>query len=382
MTTAQLSPTEAHTPQKRTGTRVWLLVLIAIIAAAVWYSIAYERTPRVVLITSGDGPYWDPVIQGAQDAAKEFDVKLEVERIKSDPYVQADVIKKRMAEKGLDGIAISPLNASIQANLLADAAANKTLVTLDSDAPVTGRLLFVGTDNYAAGRAAGENVKAALPDGGEVIICLGNPDKENTQHRRQGVIDELLDRDEQPNRTPDALDKPIKGEKYTIVTTLVDESNPEKATQLAADALKANANVKCFVGLLGYSAPAICTALDQAGKAGQVKVVGFDVSKATEELVDRGTIYATIMQDQYGCGFHAVRVLADRAKGIKGGLPLFQVHALGYQSIRKDNLADAQMKRQHPMAPANPDGGAAPAGAEVQPAAAEAPTTAPTAPTS
>ena len=70
MTTAQLSPAEAHAPQKRAGTRVWLLVLIAIIAAAVWYSIAYERTPRVVLITSGDGPYWDPVIPGAQDAAK------------------------------------------------------------------------------------------------------------------------------------------------------------------------------------------------------------------------------------------------------------------------------------------------------------------------
>ena len=86
------------------------------------------------------------------------------------------------------------------------------------------------------------------------------------------------------------------------------------------------------------------------------------------------------MQDQYGCGFHAVRVLADRAKGIKGGLPLFQAHALGYQAIRKDNLADARMKRQHPMTPAVPD--AAPDGAEVQPAAAEAPTTAPSAPTS
>jgi ribose transport system substrate-binding protein len=380
MTTAQLSPAEPHAPQKRTGTRVWLLVLIAIIAAAVWYSIAYERTPRVVLITSGDGPYWDPVIQGAQDAAKEFDVKLEVERIKSDPYVQADVIKKRMAEHGLDGIAISPLNASIQANLARRRRREQDAGHARLRRARHGPLLFVGTDNYAAGRAAGENVKAALPDGGEVIICLGNPDKENTQHRRQGVIDELLDRDEQPTRTPDALDKPVKGEKYTIVTTLVDESNPEKATQLAADALKANANVKCFVGLLGYSAPAICAALDQAGKAGQVKVVGFDVSKATEELVDKGTIYATIMQDQYGCGFHAVRVLADRAKGIKGGLPLFQVHALGYQSIRKDNLADAQMKRQHPMSPAVPD--AAPAGAEVQPAAAEAPTTAPTAPTS
>jgi ribose transport system substrate-binding protein len=381
MTTAQLSPTEARAPQQRAGTRVWLLLLIVIIAAAIYFAFVHERTPRLVLITSGDGPYWDPVIAGAQEAARQFDVKLEVDRIKSDPYVQADVIKRRMAERSVDGIAISPLNASIQANLLADAAANKTLVTLDSDAPVTGRLLFVGTDNYAAGREAGQNVKAALPDGGEVIICLGNPDKENTQHRRQGVIDELLDRDDQPLRTPDALDKPIKGERYTIVSTLVDESNPEKATQLAAEAMKANPNVKCFVGLLGYSAPAIVAALDQAGKGGQVKVIGFDVSQESQDAIDKGAIFATIMQDQYGCGFHAIRVLADRAKGIKGGLPLFQVHALGYQSIRKDNLADARRKIGQPMAPAVPRE-AVPAGAETTPAASEAPTTAPAAPTS
>ena len=64
-------------------------------------------------------------------------------------------------------------------------------------------------------------MKEAIPEGGEVIICLGNPDKENTQHRRQGVIDELLDRPAEPNRIPDPLDTPLKGEKYTIVQTLV-----------------------------------------------------------------------------------------------------------------------------------------------------------------
>jgi ribose transport system substrate-binding protein len=368
-------------PQKRTGTRVWLLLLILIIAGAIWYAFGYERKPHVVLITSGDGAYWDPVIAGAQEAARQFDVTLDVERIKSDPYVQADVLKRRMDQKGIDGIAISPLNASIQANLLADAAAATTLVTLDSDAPVTGRLLFVGTDNYAAGREAGENVKAALPEGGEVIICLGNPDKENTQHRRQGVIDELLDRDSEPTRTPDALDKPIKGERYTIVTTLVDDSNPEKATQLAAEAIKANPNVKCFVGLLGYSAPAIVAALEQSGKAGQVKVVGFDVAQPTQDAIEKGNVYATIMQDQFGCGFHAVRVLADRARGVKGGLPLFQVHALGYRAIRKDNLADARQKAGQPMMPGLPTHDASPG--EVTPAAsANAPTTAPAGPTS
>jgi len=255
MTTAQSDPVTpvSREPQRKTGTRVWLLLLIAALAAVVWYKFAYVPSPRVALITSGDGPYWDPVIAGAKEAAKDFDVKLVVDRIKSDPFVQADVLKQRNEQRDIDAIAISPLNASIQANLLAEVAATKTLVTLDSDSPVTGRFLFVGTDNYAAGREAGAIVREALPEGGGLIISLGNADKENTQHRRQGVIDELLDRPEEPMRKPDAMDQPIKGEKYTIVATIVDESDPAKATELVAAALKADGNVKCVVGLLGYS---------------------------------------------------------------------------------------------------------------------------------
>ena len=368
MTTAQESAatspasSPASTPPStstdhRTGTsgrRIGLLILLALIIGlgAAWYLYGPHSRPHVVLITSGDGPYWDPVIAGAEEAAREFDVKLVVDRVKSDPYVQSDVIQKRAAERGVDGIAISPLNASSQANLLADVAGSTTLVTLDSDSPVTGRLCFVGTDNYAAGREAGENVRAAIPDGGDVILCLGNPEKENTLHRRQGVIDELLDRDHVPNRTPDGLDKPIKGERYTIVATLVDGSDPARATELATTALKDHPNVKCFVGLLGYSTPAVLAALETSGKLGGVKLVGFDVDDRTTAAIDAGHVYATIMQDQRGCGYHAVRILAGQARGVKGGLPLFQVHALPYRTIRKDNLADA--RGDGPAPPAAP----------------------------
>jgi len=373
MTTAQSDPVTpvSREPQRKTGTRVWLLLLIAALAAVVWYKFAYVPSPRVALITSGDGPYWDPVIAGAKEAAKDFDVKLVVDRIKSDPFVQADVLKQRNEQRDIDAIAISPLNASIQANLLAEVAATKTLVTLDSDSPVTGRFLFVGTDNYAAGREAGAIVREALPEGGGLIISLGNADKENTQHRRQGVIDELLDRPEEPMRKPDAMDQPIKGEKYTIVATIVDESDPAKATELVAAALKADGNVKCVVGLLGYSAPAIVKAVEQTGKAGQVKVIGFDVAEETKSGIEAGTVYATIMQDQWGQGYHAIRVLSDKARGIKGGLPLWQMHALPYRAIRKDNLADARLNAGAPGAAAKAPAAAGDTSGEAQPVAAE-----------
>ncbi len=55
--------------------------------------------------------------------------------------------------------------------------------------------MYIGMDNYAAGRACGELVKQALPDGGEVMLFIGRLEQDNSKYRRQGVIDVLMDRD-------------------------------------------------------------------------------------------------------------------------------------------------------------------------------------------
>ena len=53
---------------------------------------------------------------------------------------------------------------------------------------------FVGTNDYAAGQVAAEEVRSAIPDGGKVIISVGSVDMLNGRDRRQGLIDDLLDR--------------------------------------------------------------------------------------------------------------------------------------------------------------------------------------------
>jgi ribose transport system substrate-binding protein len=214
-----------------------------------------------------------------------------------------------------------------------------TLVTFDSDSPQSARLCFVGTDNYAAGRLCGLKVKEAAPGGGEVIISIGNLDKENGQRRRQGVIDELLDRPFKPDQEMDPADSAaLKGPQHTVVTTIVDGNDAAKATELVAAAIQANPNVKCIVGLNAYSTPAVLKALEQAGKAGQVRVVGFDNHADTLAGIDNGKVFATIVQDQFGCGFHTVRILAETARGDRSGLPMFQRRTLPVEIITKDNL--------------------------------------------
>lgn len=324
------------------------LLIIAVLAVAVlWYAGVFRGAPRVTIVTSGDGPYWDPVLAGAQDAARRYDVRLSVVRSKSDLSVQSQHIQSALRDRPA-GIAISPLDPDFQAPVLADVAANTTLVTFDSDSPVARRLCFVGTDNYAAGRLSGEAVKRAIPDGGEVVICMGFPNKDNTLRRRQGVIDELLDRPDDPHHRFDELDQPIKGERYAIVATLTDDGDREKAKRLAEEAVRSRPNVKCYVGLVSYSAPTVAQALKDAGRTGQAKVVSFDVDERTLNGIADGAIEATVMQDQYGLGYHAVRILAAEASGNRGELPAFQTHVLHSRLVTMENLEQARRDLTNP----------------------------------
>jgi len=343
MTTVD-TPTTAAPPRSRTARRiiVFLIVLIALMLLGHWAGV-FQPRPKVALVTASQGAYWDLIIKGAQSAADQKKVNLAIVQAKGDEPSQTQAIKNLVGQ-GFDGVAISPNDPQRQAAVLAEIAAEADLVTFDSDSNVSRRLCFIGTDNYDAGRMAGQQIRQAVPDGGEIILCIGSLDKENGQRRRQGVIDELLERTFERNREMDPVDSPIKEprSKYTIVATLVDGIDGTKAQQMASDALKKYPNVKCFAGLFAYSTPAILTALKDAGKLNKVQVVGFDTYDATLAGIDDGTVAATIMQDPFNIGYESVRVLADAARGERHALPLFQQFYLACDAVKKDNLAQTR----------------------------------------
>ena len=335
------APTGSHKTHSRAHVNVLRVIIIALLAVGLLaYFGAFKANPKVALVTSSDTPYWDLVIKGANEAANMYDAKVTIVRSKGDVDSQNQAIRDLLKQK-FDGIAISPVNPTEQAGLLADVAAQTTLVTFDSDSPLSSRLCFVGTDNYAAGRQCGDQVRNACPDGGEVAIVCASIGKENVAHRRQGVIDELIDRPYVPEQAIDPVDAPLKGKKYTIVATIEDNVDAAKSTALVGELLKSHPDLKCIVGLNSYSAPCILKALEAAGKAGKVQVVGFDADAQTLDGIRAGAVAATIVQDQFGCGFHTVRILAERARGERSGLPLFQRRTLPVEVMTKNNIAQS-----------------------------------------
>lgn len=330
--------TDTSTRPRKAHLLPYLIVLALLIALGIYvYSNAAPSRPRLAIVTASSGPYWDLIIRGAKDAADKYGARLDIVTPPSNLDAQTDAIRKLIGQ-GYGGVAVSPNDPVRQADTLSDLAAESKLVTFDSDSPISNRICFIGTDNYDAGRTAAQHVRDVVPEG-EVIIAIGSLEKQNGQQRRQGVIDELLDRSFEPQRPMDPVDAPLKGAKYTIAATLVDGINQEKAEQLATQALKDHPDVKAFVGLFAYSAPAILKALQLAGKLDKVQVIGFDANEDTLAGIEQGHVYATMLQDPYYIGNETVRILSEAVRGHRRAVPLFQQYNLACDPVTKQNVA-------------------------------------------
>lgn len=294
---------------------------------------------KVAYVTNGIDPFWTIAEAGAMAGGKEFDVDVEV---LMPPKGLVD--QKRMMEtllaNGIDGIAVSPIDAENQASFISDAAKRTNIITQDSDAPNSDRLCFIGMNNYTAGREAGKLVKKALPEGGDVAIFVGRLEQLNAQQRRQGVIDELLDR---PVSDVNALifdpnNAPIKGEKYTIVSTSTDNFDYAKAKSNAEDSMASNDSLSCMVGLFAYNMPACIEAVSSAGKLGDIKLVSFDEADGTLQGIQDGHVQGTVSQQPYEYGRQSVQVLAALARGNTDIIPENKFIEINATIVEKDNV--------------------------------------------
>jgi ribose transport system substrate-binding protein len=293
---------------------------------------------KVAYVTNGIDPFWNVAAAGAKAGAKEFDAEVEILMPKDLPD------QKRMIEgllaRGIDGIAISPIDATNQVGFIDEAAGRTNVITHDSDAPASKRLCFVGMDNYNAGRAAGKLVQEVLPDGGKIMIFVGRLEQLNAQQRRQGVIDEVLQR---PAQSQDALKLDpqageIKGGKYTFVGTRTDGFDYAKAKANAEDAMASTPDLACMVGLFAYNVPMCVEALKGAGKIGKIKVVSFDEQDVTLQGIKDGAVHGTVSQQPYQYGRHSVRILAGLARKDKSVLPPKGFLEVEIRVVKKDNV--------------------------------------------
>lgn len=294
---------------------------------------------QLAFVTNGVDPFWNIAAAGVQKAEEEFGVSCEVLMPPKGIVDQKRMIESALSN-GIDGLAISPIDAANQVAFINDACEVTKVITQDSDAPESERLCFVGMDNYKAGREAGKLVKEALPGGGKIMIYVGRLEQLNSQQRRQGVIDELLDR---PIPAPDAIqyDPPgreIAGATYIILGTRTDSFDYAKAKSNAEDTIASVPDIGCMVGLWAYNVPACLAAVKEANKVGEIQLVSFDEDNATLQGIADGAVHGTISQQPYEYGYHSVRILAGLARGDDTVLPENDFYEVPIVVVKKDNV--------------------------------------------
>ena len=132
-----------------------------------------EKKTKLAFVTNNASDFWTIARKGVEQADKELPA-VEVEfRIPADGTAaeQKRIVDDLLA-KGIAGMAISPVDPDNQTQLINDAAKQALVVTQDSDAPKSNRAFYIGTDNHAAGKQAGELIKEALPQGGKIMIFV------------------------------------------------------------------------------------------------------------------------------------------------------------------------------------------------------------------
>ncbi len=286
---------------------------------------------KLAFVTNNASDFWTIARSGCNQAAKDHP-DLEVDfQIPPDgtAATQKRIIDDLLA-RGVDGIAISPVDPSNQTQMLNDTAKQCLLVTQDSDAPQSDRACYLGTDNTAAGRQAGELIKQALPDGGKVVVFVGSLDAQNAHDRLAGIKEALA------------------GSKVEIIDTRTDDTDHVRAKANAADALVKDPDIACLVGLWSYNGPAIVNAVKEAGKTGTVKIVCFDEEEETLQGVRDGAIFATVVQQPYEFGRQSMELMDKYLGGDKSVVPEGKRIIIPTLPITKDKVEEfaARLKQQ------------------------------------
>jgi len=145
--------------------RLILTGLAAAVSAVLAIGPAQAADKTIAFVTNGSSDFWTIAHKGTDKAVAElkgYSVEFKIPG-ESSAAEQRRIVEDMLA-RGVAGIGISAVDPDNATALLNTAAGQVPLFTFDSDAPKSNRLMYIGTDNVAAGVQAGELIKKATSD--------------------------------------------------------------------------------------------------------------------------------------------------------------------------------------------------------------------------
>ena len=278
-------------------------------------------TKPLYFVVNGASDFWKSAEAGLKKAQAELpNYKLQIKYPEQSSAAIQNRLMDDLVASGAAGIMVSAVDPKTQTDELDKIGGQVTLFTTDSDAPKTKRLAYVGSSNVDAGKQAGSLMTKALPNGGKCMGFVGLPGADNARERADGIREA------------------IKGSKVEMVDVRADDIDQARAKRNVEDTLTARPDINCMVGIYSYNTPQIYQAVKEAGKLGQITIVGFDEDPVTLGGVKEGTIVGTVVQQPYEWAYQGMKLMAKAIEGDKSGLPANGLMIIPTKIIEKGNV--------------------------------------------
>jgi ribose transport system substrate-binding protein len=287
-----------------------------------------SAAPRIGVLLKGRSDFWSAVEKGAVDAGK----KLGVEVIVKAPLNETDVavqihLLEALGAQGVDAIVIAPANQeTLAAPVAALAAKGIKVVVIDSPLSGSAGGTFVGTNQRAAGEAAGRLLAGLVGEHDEVSVLKHSQGSVAAGLRELGALSSL--RAAHP-------DQPVHSDIYAS-----SESGAE--SDRSALLLEKYPGTKAILASGSPGTMAMLRLLEARKKAGTIKFVGFGFNLNAEvaAALNDGTMQGWVAQLPEDVGFKGVQA----ALALIGGEAVDPVISTGFLVITKDNLQESRVQ--------------------------------------
>lgn len=278
---------------------------------------------RILLSMKGPGggnPFWAAVEQGAQEAAAANNVKLTVLAPPAETDVQTQIsqIEDQLAA-GVQAIVVAPTDQqALNATFDKAKARDIPVLFVDTDAPWADKRAFIGTDNKAGGKLAGEHICKQLKASKKVALITGVMSQQTHIDRIGGAKEAL------------------QACGATVAAELPADSDRAKGQQVMEDILTGNPDLEAVFASNDLMALGAAEAAKASGKLANIVIVGFDANPDAAKSILAGEMNASIAQSPSNMGKFGVE---NALKAIKGEQIETRIDT-GTTVVTKDNAQE------------------------------------------
>lgn len=245
--------------------------------------------------------FWQAVKQGAEQAAKDYDVEMTFEGPEGDAAIdkQIEMIETALAKKPAALVLAACDSKAVIPQLEKAKAAGIPVIGFDSGVDSEIPLATCATDNSKAAGEAADKMAAAIGGKGEVAVVVHDQVSATGVSRRDGFVARMTE------KYPD----------IQVVDIQYGGGDHLKSTDLTKAIIQAHPNLKGIFGANEGSAIGVINGVTEMNMVGKIVIVGYDAGKLQKDAVRSGVMLGAISQDPVGIGYKAVEAAVKATKG-------------------------------------------------------------------